>query len=219
MPKHFFTKEEVQHVLPFVETCVEEILERQAELNLKYNSNWVNTYDDNKFIMCCVEEIVELKGEIEQHVSLFNHKTSCRFDKALEEFVDVMHFLASRALNEPFEQDKMFKYEVGKNLPETLQGWLAQLSRNVTARRVSPQVLADVFLNGCAAFHLRPEVMFVAYLHKHSKNIVRALAHALDEDAQKLKQAETPCYQYLLETGAVTLTAEEFNTKLRELYS
>lgn len=204
-----------QQTIDTVNSYVDIILKEQAYLNTLYKQDWKDTYKAKDFIVSSIGELVELSDELKYFTKFFGGKSDCNFHLALEEFTDILHFMATRLLLEKYStNNKEFTYQV----PNDIQGFIIEINRNIINPTYSKFLFFELFLLGCRLFRVTPDLMLTAYLHKNSKNKIRAGAGALDFDVSSLKAKETPTYDYLFSSGFTSKHHDEFNASLKEHY-
>lgn len=205
----------------FIKDAVKEILTHQSALNSMYDSNWRQNYDNRKVMFATVEEFIEMTSEIKNVVRFYGTPSQSRWDKAVEEFVDVLHFCASMALCadpdainnlESVDTQALLLSELGSG--DQLED-LYRLFLTILGIGMAPPSMVSlicVFVIGCNVFGFTPDQMLVAYLHKNKKCQARAAKGAANKDVDKSQEQGT--YQYLYEKGFVSETAEEYNTRM-----
>lgn len=199
-----------------VQDYVNDILTEQEALNAVYDPNWVQNYDDNKFTLAAIREIVEISDELSMFSHFFGARDKYNFHLAIEEFVDVIHFYATRVLR----AGKQASY--APNAPQTptsVTNWLHTLTHQVSAKNASVVVLHNMISTACFIFDLTPDTLLVAYLHKNRKNHERAKAGAMNHDIQELKNSEMSTFDFLRSEHWFSLTAEQYNAKMAEYHS
>lgn len=215
---------------------VRRILVEQIKLNTAYDPMWRKSISLEDYCISQLDELIEMKNELESSVKFFGSKKPNNWCKALEEFVDVLHFSAgSYVLGLEQEDDKAIAIIQDRWIPffevediflderSTVKTMMVELANIVSLHgkeqeRTKGCYVLDVFVCGCQLFEITPEQLLMAYLHKNRKNHVRANNGAFSGDVSLIKAAEIPTYQWLYENSYVSKTEEEFNQLLDEKY-
>lgn len=191
-----------------------EIRQQQALLNDMYSPNWRETYQADKLSLSACEEFSEMLSEVKGAWKFYGANYQNDWAAALEEFIDVVHFMATVELcplPSPIFDDSV---EVVSHI------WaVSSHARNsALLKAVSMTMRRGCFLqllaNGCRLFQLTPEQLLVAYLHKNKKNQARAQAGAINRDVDDIKAAEQSTFDYMYENGFISMTREEYNSKV-----
>ena len=188
-----------------------EIFSAQQELNFLYNPDWRVEYDPVKVRIAAVREMAEMLDELKGIHTFFGSKKESDYAKGLEEFIDVVHFMATRTLlmyecdREP-QVDSMF---IPPNEVSNLDAMV-----NLVASGYYFNDIVRLLGCGCTLFNITPEHMLVAYLHKNRKNRARALNGAASRDIDKSQ--EQPTYDFMYENGFFADTAEQYNLRMND---
>lgn len=199
------------------------ILTEQSLLNSLYNPKWLENYSVDCLNFSLAEELVEMNMEISFLWKFFG-SLKFDFDKALEEFIDVVHFSATRTLlttpdsdidiNKARDVTKLYSAT-----PNTHAGMLQVL---VDINRIleddgfyghAPKFYRLLAL-GCVLFDFTPSQMLVSYLHKNKKNKARVQNGAATRDIDK--SGEQGTYDYLLVNKFVFETKLCYNERLTQ---
>lgn len=188
-----------------------EIRAQQASLNDLYTADWRQSYHQAKLCLSACQEFNEMLDEVKGAWKFYGTESSNDWTAALEEFIDVVHFMATVELC-PLPSPT---YEGASE--QALLTWQAsELSSNASLlRAISMTMRRGCFLqllaNGCRLFRITPEQLLVGYLHKNRKNQARASAGALTKDVSDIKAGEQRTFDYLYDNGFISLTREEYN--------
>lgn len=194
-----------------ISSIVGEIFSAQRELNCLYNKEWETEYDPVRIRIAAVREMAEMLDELKGIHTFFGSKKSSDYAKGLEEFIDVVHFMATRTL---------LMYVCQRNPEvEVLQ---VPISEVYNLEAMVTLVATGYYFNdivrllalGCSLFNITPEHMLVAYLHKNRKNRARALNGAASRDIDKSQEQST--YDYMYEKGFFADTAEQYNNRMND---
>ncbi|MGL4353168.1 MAG: dUTP diphosphatase [Aeromonas popoffii] len=188
-----------------------EIFTAQRELNSLYNQNWEVEYDSVRIRIAAVREMAEMLDELKGIHTFFGSKKDSDYAKGLEEFIDVVHFMATRTL---------LMYQATTNpqvdllfIPDSEVAILDAMVGLVAAGYFFNDIVR-LLAHGCSLFNVTPEHMLVAYLHKNRKNRSRALNGAASRDIDKSQEQST--YDYMYEKGFFADTAEQYNLRMND---
>lgn len=188
-----------------------EIFTAQRELNSLYNPNWQVEYEPFRIRIAAVRELAEMLDELKGVHAFFGAKKESDYAKGLEEFIDVVHFMATRTLlmydclSAPQVESLFLPKDEVSNLD-------AMITLVATGYYFNDIVRLLAF--GCSLFNISPEHMLVAYLHKNRKNRSRAMNGAADRDIDKSQEQAT--YDYMYEKGFFADTAEQYNIRMND---
>lgn len=201
-----------------------DIFVAQAKLNSQYSGDWRQSYTLDSVELSIREEMVELQREITGVWKFFGGR-SFNFDKALEEFIDVLHFAATYCIIKiprvTFNADWAGCY-MPTNVLGAFDGYTSDRNQRVGALCNLSSVFfrqgnyavnfVQLLADGCVFFDMTPSQMFVAYLEKNGRNHKRAERGAGVKDVDKTQ--ERSCYEYMLENGFVFETINEYNERM-----
>lgn len=192
-----------------------EILREQASLNDRYNPEWMKLYAADNIGYHIADELTEMNSEISFAWKIFG-KTNSDFAKALEEFIDVVHFSATKQLLTAHQNNKDI-VSCSCYIPEDKATLILALNDINDINRGDGHFghlpkFQRLIACGCVFFSLTPSQMLVAYLHKNKKNHARVDLGAATSEIDK--SSELPTYEYLFKNSFVTQSAGEFNKSL-----
>lgn len=204
---------------------IEDILKEQEKLNSLFEENWLNVYTDDKLSLSCIDEFNELVSELTKFTRFYGETKKSNFDKAFEEYIDIVHFYSTRVL---LSKKVIEDYElcVATQLKKVMSSnksdicdELLYLHNLLVQPAVRKSSLCGIIALGGKIFDLSVDAIFTAYLHKNSKNVMRS--RCLDDKValDALKRSEKGTYDYLYESNIVSLSPSEFNDKLTWIYS
>lgn len=191
-----------------------EIRQQQAMLNDMYCLEWRKSYQADKLALSACQEFNEMLNEVKGAWKFYGKNYQNDWAAALEEFIDVVHFMATVELC-PLESPL---YEGSEEVVS--QVWMISLhAKNFALLKAINLVMRrgcflQLLANGCRLFRLTPEQLLVAYLHKNKKNQARAQAGAISRDVDDLKAVEQSTFDYMYENGFISMTREEYNAKV-----
>ncbi len=213
------------------------IVEHQEALMKMYG--FEKTPDDTSLQLAAVNELVgEMFPEITCAHKFYGKTKTNNFDKALGEFVDVLHFEASRrVLVQARLNDACVGYDIETPRYEFPPVCIRKFDNGFQAAgRLLTQMmkclndddpnlwsigksLHHLFMVGARFFGITPDQLLIAYLTKNRQNQARAKANAASDDVTSLKASERPVYDIMYDNGYFVETADEFNARLTKEYS
>ena len=206
-------------------TYVQEILDHQRKLNSMYDPNWRVTYEDQRLMYSCVDEFNELVSEISLFTRFYDSKQKTRFDLALEEFIDITHFVATRCLLSGHVNVDVDAINLSFDLVDDgltpvfdVTIHLNRILNSAASNHPTYCTLALLLKEGTKLFDVSVDTLMVAYLHKWGKNKERAICMRDGGDLVALKASEEKTYAHLYSKSLVSLSVGEFNEKLTTKY-
>lgn len=203
----------------FVNTYLHDIIKEQKVLNPLYHPDWESTYNDKSLMISAIGELVELSNELPHFTKFFGGYTKTNFHLALEEFVDILHFMATRVIlsgNESGKTKVVVDPEVIKSF--SVNDFILKFNSNILTPEYKLIDFHELFIYGCHMFKVSPDLMLTAYLHKNSKNKLRAMAGAHDFDIKDIKDSEICTYDFLFGSSFIKEEKDEYNARLRSAY-
>lgn len=192
-----------------------EIRQQQALLNDMYSPNWRETYQADKLTLSASVEFSEMLDEVKGAWKFYGAQYQNDWAAALEEFVDIVHFMATAE----WCNGASPIYDNASSV--VLSTWIRVLRgkpQSYLLSKIHRNMKRGSFLQllavGCMTFLLTPEQLLVAYLHKNKKNQARAQAGAINRDVDDIKAAEQSTFDYMYENGFISMTREEYNSKV-----
>lgn len=194
-----------------------EIRQQQVLLNDMYEPNWRTQYEVDKLALSACSEFNEMLEEIKGVWKFYGSSYQNDWAGALEEYIDVVHFMATIELcngADPVYDDAsdVVMRSWDSTSFNSRKSRLLVLIKNNMKRGGFLQLLS----HGCRLFRLTPEQLLVAYLHKNKKNQARAKAGALTRDIKDIKELEQSTFDYMFENGFISLSREEYNSMVDE---
>lgn len=191
-----------------------EIRQQQAMLNDMYSPDWRETYKREKILLSTFAEYSEMLDEVKGVWKFYGSHYQNDWAAALEEYADIVHFMATvdllsrkedLAVSDYYESEVLRQLQYYSSIADRAQllvslkkhldhgGWIQLLSV------------------GCSLFKLTPEQLLVAYLHKNKKNQARAQAGAISRDIGDIKASEQSTFDYMYQNGFISMTRDEYN--------
>lgn len=190
-----------------------EIRQQQAMLNDMYSPDWRETYQADKITLSATMEFSEMLDEVKGSWKFYGTQYQNDWAAALEEFVDIVHFMAT------VEWCNGASPVYDNASPVVISAWargaLRGKSQSYLLSSIHRNMKRGSFLQllafGCMTFKLTPEQLLVAYLHKNKKNQTRAQAGAISRDVGDIKAAEQSTFDYMYQNGFISMTRDEYN--------
>lgn len=191
-----------------------EIRQQQAMLNDMYSPDWRETYKREKILLSTFAEYSEMLDEVKGVWKFYGSHYQNDWAAALEEYADIVHFMATVDLLSSKKDLVMCDY-VEREVHRWLQYYksvesLPQLLCNLK-KQLDHGGWLQVLIIGCTLFRLTPEQLLVAYLHKNKKNQARAQAGAISRDIGDIKASEQSTFDYMYQNGFISMTRDEYN--------
>lgn len=189
-----------------------EIRQQQALLNDMYSPDWRETYQVDKIILSAAAEFSEMLEEVKGAWKFYGTHYQNDWATALEEFVDIVHFMATVELC----SGVVTTYEdvslvVSSAWNRTLKGKSQSYLLSKIHRNMKRGSFLQLLTAGCMTFRLTPEQLLVAYLHKNKKNQARAQAGAISRDISDIKASEQSTFDYMYQNGFISMARDEYN--------
>lgn len=205
-------------------SVVQEIFKAQDTLNDVYNVNWRTEYNSQSVDFAANGEFIELLEEVQPHWKFYGSVKPSNWGKALEEFIDVVHFKACSVLLKHGQNPlhtlhrtdvdsmiRVFDNSLSSNVPET-KDLLSMVGKLIFDDRV--QSFQNLLVVGCRLFDISPDHLLVAYLHKNRKNTIRASNGAASVDVDHIKHSELGTFEYMYQHGFLADNSEEYNERM-----
>jgi dimeric dUTPase (all-alpha-NTP-PPase superfamily) len=182
-----------------------------------YSPDWRETYQADKIILSTFAEFSEMLEEVKGAWKFYGSHFQNDWAAALEEYADIVHFMATVDLLSSKEGLTICDF-VEREVYRWMQYYSSVESHAQLLCKLKKQLdhggWLQVLIIGCNLFHLTPEQLLVAYLHKNKKNQARAQAGAISRDIGDIKASEQSTFNYMYQNGFISMTREEYNSKV-----